>query len=418
MKTFKIVVVVDSIDVNDSSGSKANVFFINNLIELGYNVCVYHYTRKHINLKGVECKSIKELKFNFLYVLSRSQRIIQRKFRVDLSKFLESVFGFSFTFFNDVNSINKALNEINILETDLVLTLSKGASFRPHYAVNKLPEFYNKWIAYVHDPFPFSCYPKPYAWNEPGYKIKKRFFKKVSENAKYSAFPSLLLKEHMAKYFVNFSRTGIVIPHQLNEVKTHENKLPNYFNRSKLTILHAGNLMKQRNPLGLLKGFEKFLEKHPEAREIINLILIGGAKYHEDIINKYSKRLPQLKVVLSSLPFSEVLVLQKETNVNIILEADSDISPFLPGKFPHCVFANKLIFHLGPKKSEVRRLLGEDYQYKAEINDEFKIANVFEKLYNKWIENNNDFKLNRKDLEFYLGKEYLQSQLKVVLNEA
>ena len=82
-------------------------------------------------------------------------------------------------------------------EPDLVLTLSKGASFRPHYSVLKTPRFHDKWMAYVHDPYPFHFYPRPYTWVETSYKQNEEFFNKVSEKAKYSAFPSQLLLEWM-----------------------------------------------------------------------------------------------------------------------------------------------------------------------------------------------------------------------------
>jgi len=242
----KIVVIVDSIDINDSSGSKANVALIKNLITIGYEVFVYHYTRKEVKLHRAYCHAIKEKKRNLLYILSRIQRIIQRAFKINLAKHLEPIFGFSFTFFNDVNSIKAALKKVDIIKVDLVLTLSKAASFRPHYAVNKMPKFYDKWMAYIHDPYPFSCYPEPYDWREPGYKKKEQFFKNLSNRAKYSAFPSVLLKEWMGKFFLNFLNTGIVIPHQNIDVDLKTQVAPDFFDSDKFNILHAGSLMKQR----------------------------------------------------------------------------------------------------------------------------------------------------------------------------
>src|SRR5690606_2093415 len=103
----------------------------------------------------VQCIMVKERKLNFLYLLSRAQRKIQHGFKINLAKHLEPVFGFSFTFFNDTRSIAKALkNEVGT-KPDMVMTLSKGASFRPHYALLKVPEFHNVWMAYIHDPYPF-----------------------------------------------------------------------------------------------------------------------------------------------------------------------------------------------------------------------------------------------------------------------
>ena len=56
----KILVVVESIDLEDSSGAKANVALIQNLHKAGYKVLVYHYTRKEIQLPGITCIAIKK----------------------------------------------------------------------------------------------------------------------------------------------------------------------------------------------------------------------------------------------------------------------------------------------------------------------------------------------------------------------
>jgi hypothetical protein len=93
--------------------------------------------------------------------------------------------------------------------------------------------------------------------------------------------------------------------------------------------------------------------------------------------------------------------LENKTSVNIILEAISEISPFLPGKFPNCVVANKPILILGPYYSEVKRLLGNDYAYWAEANDEKSIELCITNLYQIWKSNSSNLMLNRNDLIDY-----------------
>ena len=404
----KICVVVDSIDVNDSSGSKANVAFITNLKKAGFEVKVFHYTQQEIHLPSIKCVAIPERKANVMYVLSRLQRVFTRWTGINLNPFLEGFFGFSFTFFNDTSSIVKALrNELNF-EPDLLLTLSKGASFRPHYALLKLPKWHSKWMAYVHDPYPFHFYPRPYNWIQPGYRQKEQFFRAVSDKAAYSAFPSLLLKEWMGSYFVNFLQTGLVIPHQNSHFEAKSFDLKSYFNASNFNLLHAGNLMKQRSPEGLIQGFQLFLKNNPEAKNNAWLLLIGSASYHEKMIAAYQKNIPELFVCLNNKPFNEVQFLQYNASVNIILESKSEISPFLPGKFPHCVEANKPIFALGPYYSETRRLLGKDYPYITEVDAIEEIAAIIQNLYYKWLENPEALKLNRPDLEKYASFNYLK----------
>lgn len=407
MANIKILIVVDSINVEDSSGSKANVALIKNLVNAGFEVFVYHYTLKNIQLSGISCFVIPEIKHSYLYYLSRLQRVIWRNFNINLAPFLQKIFGFSFTFFNDTNSIKRALKKINCAP-DLVITLSKGASFRPHYAVLQLPQFHDKWMAYVHDPYPMHCYPRPYDWVETSYKQKERFFKLVSEKARYSAFPSQLLKEWMGSYFPNFLRTGIIIPHQNADYKINDVVLPDYFDNTKFNLLHAGNLMPQRSPRGLLEGYKLFLKNNPEAKEFSKLILVGPASSHSKMLEEYQSNNPEIYIYNGTISFDIVYKLQKNVTVNIILESKSEISPFLPGKFAHCVEANKPIISLAPYYSEVKRILGEKYVYWAEVDDVSKIATIIENLYTFWKVNPDDLALNREDILKYLSSDYLK----------
>ena len=402
-----ISIICESIDIDDSSGSKANVGLIKNLQAIGYNITVLHYTRKPIQLNNVRCIEIKERK-RFYYLLSRTQRFIQRYLKIKLSDFLENIFGFSFTFFNDTKSISKAIFK-HYNQEKLIITLSKGASFRPHYAMLNLPNLHNIWLAYVHDPYPFHYYPRPYNWVEPGYRIKESFFRKVSEKAKYSAFPSLMLKEWMGSYFSNFLKTGIVIPHQNLEIDNFiESKAPSYLDMSKFNLLHAGNLMMPRPPHGLIEGYRLFLLKHSEAVDNSKLLFLGNADYYKDyLLNKIDENVFWSK---GNVPFSEVDYVQKNVSVNIILESKSEISPFLPGKFPHCISANKPILLLGPYYSECKRLLGEDYRFKSEVDDVELISEWIGELYMNWKLNKNQL-LNRSDLEKYTGTDFLKKQL-------
>ena len=404
-----ILIISESIDIEDSSASKVNVALIKNLKKIGYQIRVLHYTRKEMQLgNAIECIAIPEIKFSLYYLLSRTQRVFQRITKINVSKYLERLFGHSFTFFNDSKSISKAIDKYYD-EEDLIITLSKGASFRPHYAMLSLPSKHNNWLAYIHDPYPFHFYPRPYNWVEFGYQFKEEFFRQVSEKAKRSAFPSQLLKEWMGSYFPNFLATGVIIPHQNLEVDANLNiELPAYIDPNYFNLLHAGNLMKQRSPIGLIEGYKLFLTQYPEAKDCSKLLLLGNADYYKNYLQN------QLNNTIywsqGNVPFFEVDIVQKNVSVNIILESKSEISPFLPGKFPHCVAANKPILLLGPHYSETKRLLGDGYPYLSEVDDVECIAEMIGTLYTNWLENPKQL-LDRPDLEDYLGIEYLKAQI-------
>ncbi|MES2559939.1 MAG: UDP-glycosyltransferase [Bacteroidota bacterium] len=406
-----ITIIVDSIDRNEGSGAKANIAFIESLAASGYKLTVYHYTRKNILLPNVTCITIPEKKWSLLFVFSRIQRILARWTSININPLIENMFGFSLTYFNDVKSIRKHLQSINASDADLIITLSQGASFRPHYALLKLPQLHTKWLAYVHDPYPFHYYPRPYNWVERGHRQKEAFFQEVSEKARYSGFPSLLLREWMGSYFPQFITTGLIIPHQLGLPVETFAALPDYFNKKAFSVLHAGNLMKQRNPSGLIVGFQLFLKRNPTASEHAQLLLIGPADYHQQTIHSFKLSTPSLLFINENVPFDTVMEMQKQASANVILESQAEISPFLPGKFPHCVMADKPIISLAPYYSETKRLLGDDYPYWSEQQDSEKIATILDRLYGQWKKNAGMLTLNRPDLANYLSHTYLRQTI-------
>ena len=187
--------------------------------------------------------------------------------------------------------------------------------------------------------------------------------------------------------------------------------LPDFFNPSKFNILHAGNMMSARNPKGLIKAFQLFLEEHSEAKEVSNLLFIGNSSVFDDFIKEQQNLTQQLFLSSGSMPYNQVLTMQYHAAVNVILEAKGAISPFLPGKFPHCVQANKPILLLGPHYSEAKRLLGDGYKFWSEIDDVNSIKNCIKILFNNWKHYNRDVRLDRKDLETYMSSGYLKQQL-------
>ncbi|MEY2631089.1 MAG: hypothetical protein RLZZ469_1987, partial [Bacteroidota bacterium] len=227
----------------------------------------------------------------------------------------------------------------------------------------------------------------------------------ITEKAQYLSFPSLLLKEWMESYFPAVADKSCVIPHQI-KVDDETQATPVFFTENQFSLLHAGNLLQQRNPDFLIKGFLQFLDKHPEAVNESKLYFVGSYKKQEHILNQYQNH-PNI-VVSDYIEYKLVQSLEKKAAVNIILEAIAEISPFLPGKFPNCVASNKPILVLGPYYSEVRRLLGKDYPYWSEANDVAAIEANITKLYQQWKQHPEQSQLNRPDLTHYCDEKSLK----------
>ena len=213
-----------------------------------------------------------------------------------------------------------------------------------------MPEWHSKWLAYIHDPYPAHLYPRPFAWVESGYLKKWEFVRDVSEKASYSGFPSQLLKEWMGSYFPEFNKTGVILPHQLGREETIKVSSPDYFDKNKFNLLHAGTLLGPRNPIPLITAFEKFLNIYPEAEQDSKLLLIGNNELYISNNWRLSRKNSSSNFIVEPYTsYEKVYQMQMESAVNIILEAKSEISPFLPGKFPHCVLADKPILLLRAK---------------------------------------------------------------------
>ncbi|TDP59217.1 glycosyltransferase family 1 protein [Flavobacterium dankookense] len=411
---MKILIISESINVEDSSASKGRVALINNLNKAGFDLKVLHYSHKEIKLPNIDCQLIKENKFSILFLLSRAVRISQRISKIYFNEKLEKIFGFSFTHTNDTNAIAKAIKRNQDYKPDLIFTLSKGGSFRPHRAMLKLPELHSKWMAYIHDPYPFHVYPRPYNFVQESYKSKEEFMQLITQKANILSFPSLLLKEWMQSYFPDVTNKSVIIPHQI-KVDGELQPLPDFFQVNQFSLLHAGNLLKQRNPAFLIDAFLNFLEKNPYAKTEAKLYFVGNYNEHSALLDKY-KNHPNI-IIHGYVEYKIIQTIENEAAVNIVLEAISEISPFLPGKFPNCIKSNKPMLLVGPYYSEVRRLLGKEYPYWSEANDSLAIQKNIEELYTIWKNNPNEFKLNRKDLENYCDEIALKKVFDVEVKE-
>jgi len=404
---INILIVTESVDVNDSSASKGRVALIKNLHYAGFVLKVYHYTRKQIELPDIECVSIKEQKGTLWYGLSKLQLLLKRLTNWNINNQIEKLWGFSFAHFNDTFSIKKALEKEDPMQYDWILTLSKAASFRPHKALLGIPKWHKKWLAYVHDPYPMHSYPRPYDWVEPGHQMKRDFFLQVADKCRYAVYPSQLLGEWMESYYQHLKGKAVVIPHQINGEIKGEEGLPPYFKEKTFTILHAGSLLWGRDPNGLIMGFQQFLNSNPDAKHEAQLVFLGSKNHYSQVLKMYAEKINQLYISEDYVPFEQVYQMQLKAAVNVILEAKGPVSPFLPGKFPHCVAADKPILLLCPQISESKRLLGNTYRYAAEIDDEEQISELITELYTQWKLSPDKLLLNKPDLKDYLSENYL-----------
>ena len=411
INTQKILVLVESLDVDDSSGTKGRVALLQNFVKAGYKVTALHYTQKDIQLDDIECVAVKERKSSGRFFMSRLQRYLYRWFKINIGDKVDSIWGFSFSWFNDASSMAAVLRKYDPAAYAMLWTFSKGNSYRSHAAVLQVAAWQKKWYAYVHDPYPQQLYPRPYNYVPRGYKKKRYFFREITLKAHRMVFPSLLLKDWMQSYYTAIRDKSLIVPHQIASLFSSERTLPSYFDSAKFNLLHGGNLLDLRDPKPLVDAYAIFLKAYPEAKKDSALFFLGKASAFSDYLKDQQQHIPQLYSSSGYVPFEQVYAMQQRAAVNIILEARSEISPFLPGKFAHCVAADAPIILVGSYYSECKRLLGPEYPLTFDFDAVEAISKAIGELYTKWKMDPQQLKLDRPDLQAYLSEPYLRELL-------
>lgn len=403
IKPLKILIIADTLDTTKSSGAKGRVALIEGFIKQGYQLKVLHYSRKDIEIDGVSLASIPEKKTNWSYIKAKAQLVLKRITGKNINTWVESRKGFSYTHDYDVKSIKAAIIKEAPAHYDYIITLSYASSFRAHKAVLQLPQWHAKFLPYIHDPYPMHSYPRPYDWVEPGHQYKRDFFVALYKAAHSIIYPSKMLGDWMESYYPTGNGKAVIIPHLITESLKDTGIYPSYFDPIKFNILYAGALMSARNPMSLIKAFRAFLEQEPDANEVARLVIVTGDSVFHPEMNKITTTCSQLRLSPAKESFENSYNMQQRAAVNVVLEAKGPASPFLPGKVPHCVIANKPLLLLGPYYSETKRILGEDYPYWSEIDNVPQIKNIISTLYHNWKKANGSTTLDVPGMNAYFS---------------
>jgi len=264
----------------------------------------------------------------------------------------------------------------------LIVSLGSGLSFVPAYAMLNIDKtLYDNYIMFVHDPYPSHQYPPPYKKTSTYlYRNQAKLFGKALQKADIISFPSLRLQEWMAQFYNLTNQKQIIQPHlglNMDELLTilpnlKTKKLPVY--PDGINIVHTGTLLGPRTPIFLIEALKLLFEKHPESKHIVNLHIVG--KMTRDWSEENLKA-QNVYVHHHRYTYQESLEIQKSADVLLLLEAVSNVSPFMPGKLADYLIADKPILALTPKQSETTRILGKNY---ALLVENGKVEKIFEKL--------------------------------------
>ncbi|GGG99554.1 hypothetical protein GCM10011416_17380 [Polaribacter pacificus] len=332
---------------------------------------------------------------------------LQKRIRKNFT-FLQTVFqilsGNSFEQYNRIKNIRFFLN--NNTQYNKILLLSGGLGFAPHQSVSKIKFKKNVQILGVfHDPYPSSSYPEPYKGGNYFHEyFKRRNLQQAICKINHLIFPSKKLYEwYLKDYKINSANISI-IPHA---VKFNSGvNIKRVDAKNEIIITHTGTLLKPRNPLTFLKVFYRVCDPKTALRFY--------GPIHKDVnieIKDFNKK--NIQIVNKRIPYNEALDKLNESSFLLLVESGAEFSPFLPTKFVDYINIGKPIIVLTPEKSEISRLLGEDYPFKTTLNNEKEIEKIIANL-----ENDELIKLSLKiinELKEYFSEEYiLKKYLKIL----
>jgi hypothetical protein len=379
---MKWLILSESLELNRTSSGICNSNIICSLLALGNDISVM-YTHvegsEPIWLNGAKLLPIQKDDSNYLPLYIRVPKI----------RALHTVItGFNYSKKKIItqwkNEISKALSKDSY---DVILILGSGLSYVPFFALHELsPKI--KWIANIHDPYPLFELPPPYNKKRRFYMTREgNIFKQMCSDADGLTFPSQELMEWMSQFNPKIKEKGMVIPHPgkiADNIADVNSNLDVNLPLSKFNMVHAGSLLGPRDPKPLLTAYKQFLEKNPEAVQNSTISVIGKVFDTHGKIEEVMGRFGSNLNIIQRITYKRVFEILKQSDVNIIIEAKTEISPFLPGKFSDYISANKPIMSLSPRKSEVRRLLGYDNVLCTENGNIEIIERIITELYAQW----------------------------------
>lgn len=126
---------------------------------------------------------------------------------------------------------------------------------------------------------------------------------------------------------------------------------------TKFTISHIGSLLSKRNPHILWKALHEILQENEQFRSDFQLRLIG--KVSSEIIDTIKEfQLDTYLNLLGYVSHTEALKYQRSSQVLLMIEIDSfETIGIIPGKLFEYMAAERPILAIGPKESDVEKII-------------------------------------------------------------
>ena len=208
-----------------------------------------------------------------------------------------------------------------------------------------------KWLADFRDPWTTIGYHKQLKLSSASKAKHKSLEKQVLTQADQIIVTSSVTKAE----FQNISEQPIeVITNGYDQETAVE-----YDMDTKFTLSHIGSLLSKRNPDVLWRVLNELVTQNEAFSKDFQLNFVGAVSERVlDSIHKY--KLSAYVHRVGYVPHQEAIAYQKKSQILLLIEIDSeDTTCIIPGKLFEYMVSNRPIVALGPKGSDVERIIKE-----------------------------------------------------------
>lgn len=206
-----------------------------------------------------------------------------------------------------------------------------------------------QWIADFRDP-----------WTTIGYHKKLKLSVNAAEKHKLmekqvltSADKIIVTSENTKKEFETKTKQPITVI-----TNGYDNyQLPKVTKDTKFSLAHIGSLLSERNPRVLWNVLGELIKEHQNFRQDFVLRLIGVVS--DDVLNEIYQFIPKENIdLVGYVSHKEALIYQRQSQLLLLIEIDSeDTKAIIPGKLFEYMVAGTPIISVGPKDSDVERII-------------------------------------------------------------
>lgn len=239
-----------------------------------------------------------------------------------------------------------------ILNNDIKTIITTGPPHSLHLIGMQLKTKLGvKWLADFRDPWTTIGYHKQLKLTKNSHKKHKQLESEVLNTADQIIVTSSVTK----KEFENITKKPIeVITNGYDYESVGKVALD-----SKFSMAHIGSLLSKRNPEVLWEVLSDLVVNHEGFAKDFQLNFVGAVS--EDVLNSIKKcNLSDYVNNVGYVSHNKSIVFQKKSQILLLIEIDSEETTcIIPGKLFEYMVSNRPIVAIGPKGSDVEKIIKE-----------------------------------------------------------